>query len=62
MLSFPRIGQTVRVRYNPRISQWMPLQDATGVVRIHSSRRPRNHGIEIAGQLYVIPAGNLFTA
>lgn len=62
MMSFPRIGQTVRVHYNARIQPWMPLQDAVGVVRIRSCKRPRNHGVEISGALYVIPAGNLFTA
>jgi hypothetical protein len=60
MMSFPRIGQRLRVRYNQRMREWMPLHDAVGFVRVRSTTKPRNHAVEISGVLYVVPAGNLF--
>lgn len=62
MLSFPRIGQAVRVRYNAKMRGYMPLHDAVGIVTGRSRGRPRNHEIEIAQELYIIPCGNLFPA
>lgn len=62
MLSCPRIGDQVRIHYNKRICRFMPLHEAVGHVRVRSTRRPRNHGVEVGGVLYVIPAGNLYRA
>ena len=61
MIFRPRIGQNVTVHYGP---QWrelgMPLQGQTGTVAIGSKGPgPRNVGILIQGQLFVVPRGNL---
>lgn len=61
MLCYPRPGQIVRIHYG---KQWrrdkMPFHDRTGVVRICARRPgPLNHGIEIDGEIIVIPCGNL---
>jgi len=56
----PRIGQQVQVWYNRRIAPTMPLHGKVGVVRVVArGRGPRNHGIEIDDQLWVVPCGNL---
>lgn len=60
MMTSPRIGQQVSVRYNQRICGLMPLHGRTGIVRVRSNGKPRNHGIEIDGIIHVIPCGNLF--
>lgn len=59
MMTNPRIGQWVRIRYNKRIAGFMPLHDATGIVVARSSRKPRNHEIEVDGVRYCVPCGNL---
>jgi ribosomal protein L21E len=59
MLSSAREGDTVRVHYRPSVARFMALHGKTGRVVVASRGRPRNHGVEIDGVLYVIPAGNL---
>lgn len=59
MIVNPRIGQRVRIRYRPVLRDFMPLHDECGTVRIRSKGKPRNHGIEVDGVLYVVPCGNL---
>ncbi len=59
MMANPRPGQTVQVWYKKSLANWFPLHGKIGVVRIASKGKPRNHGVEIDGQLYVIPCGNL---
>lgn len=60
MISNPRPGQAVRVRYSVKRWRTVPRwQDAVGRVVVPSRGRPRNHLVEIAGELIVIPAGNL---
>jgi hypothetical protein len=59
MISNPRPGQLVQCWYNRDVAPHMPLHGLTGRVVIRSKRRPRNHGVEIDGRLYVVPAGNL---
>ncbi|MFP4141490.1 MAG: hypothetical protein ACLFVH_13195 [Phycisphaerae bacterium] len=68
MLSHPRIGQRVQVWYavKPRRkggiakADLMPLHGQFGVVRVVATGPgPRNHGVEIGGELYVVPRGNL---
>jgi len=67
MLSNPRIGERVRVHYAEKKkpgalaakADVMPLHGKTGIVRIRARGRPRNHGVEIDGDVYVIPAGQL---
>ena len=56
MMLNPRIGQTVQCWYRVRS---MPLHGLAGIVRVASRSRPRNHGIEIDGTLYVVPCGNV---
>ncbi len=57
MLSNPRPGTPVRLRYRNRA---MPHHDATGAVEIAGKGRPRNHAVRLAnGTRVVVPAGNL---
>lgn len=56
MMLNPRIGQLAQCWYKCRA---MPLHGKIGVVRVASRGKPRNHGVEIAGRLYVVPCGNL---
>lgn len=62
MLSNPRIGQRVRVHYAKHYCDMMPLHGKVGIVRVRATGRPRNHGIEIDGHLFTVPAGNLMKA
>lgn len=59
MVSNPKPGQRVRVRYAKKRAHLFHLHDTLGVVRIVGTGRPRNHGVEIAGVIVVVPAGNL---
>lgn len=59
MMLNPQIGQNVTVHYRKGLSDHMPLHGRTGIVRIRGRVRPRNHGVEIDGTLYIIPSGNL---
>lgn len=62
MIFHPKIGQRVRVHYAQRAARYMPLHGKVGVVRIVTQGRapgPRNVGVEIDGQIVVIPRGNL---
>ena len=59
MMLNPRIDSTVQVWYRKGLRDHMPLHGATGVVRIASRGKPRNHGIVIRGRFYVVPCGNL---
>jgi len=56
----PRFGQRVRVHYARHVAATMPYHGKVGVVRVASQGPgPRNVGVELAGQLVVIPRGNL---
>jgi len=60
MIFHPRMGQRVRVHYAKRRAAVMPYQGKVGVVRVVSrGPGPRNTGVEIDGQLVVVPRGNL---
>jgi hypothetical protein len=64
MISNPRAGQLVKVAYAPSrrgIAQsgGLLLHGQTGRIVIPSRGKPRNHGVEIAGRIVVIPAGQL---
>ena len=59
MLSYPVPGKRVQVWYRAGYRDRMPLHGKTGTVAIRSRGRPRNHGIQIDGRLYVVPCGNL---
>jgi hypothetical protein len=60
MISYPRQGQSVQIWYGRLYRDMMPLHGRVGQVRIVSrGPGPRNHGVEVDGQVYVIPRGNL---
>lgn len=60
MIFHPKVGQHVRVHYAQRAAPHMPYHGKYGVVRIVSrGPGPRNVGVEIDGQIVVIPRGNL---
>ncbi len=59
MIVNPRIGQRVRIHYRAAVSVHMPYHAHIGIVRIRGRGRPRNHGIEIDGQIISVPCGNL---
>jgi len=60
MITNPRIGSEVLIRYNKRRAPHMPLHDwiATVVARSHGPG-PRNHLVRVDGVDYVVPCGNL---
>jgi hypothetical protein len=60
MLSNPKPGMRVKVRYNVRARATMPYHDRQGVVVAPSRKRPRNHLIAVGDELIIVPAGNLF--
>lgn len=61
MVSRPKRGQRVIVRYKKSLKAWFPLEGQIGTVEIVClAQRCRNHGILIQGKLYAIPCGNLF--
>jgi len=59
MLTAPKIGQRVMIWYRAGLREVMPLHGRTGTVVMRSTGKPRNHGIEIDGQVYVVPCGNV---
>ena len=56
MLLNPRIGQKVQVWYKDRD---MLYHGRTGIVRVASRGKPRNHCVEIEGVMVSVPCGNL---
>ena len=58
MISNPKPGQVVQVWYG-RGWRRLPLHGRQGVVRIAGNGKPRNHGVEIGGQMYVVNGGHL---
>ena len=62
MLSSPRIGQEVEIRYGKHLRPFLKhLHERRGTVVIRSNRRPRNHLVQVDGKSYVVPCGNLFS-
>jgi hypothetical protein len=59
MMANPKVGQTVQAWYKKSLSDYMPYHGKFGRVVIASKGKPRNHGVEIDGQMIVIPCGNL---
>lgn len=61
MVSNPRKGDLVIVRYKKSLKSWFPLEGKAGTITVVcKARRCRNHGVLIDGKLYAIPCGNLF--
>lgn len=54
----PKIGAEYQIWYRKSNSH-LPLHGKIGIVRIRCYARPRNHGIEIDDEIYVVPCGNL---
>ena len=59
MLCNPRLGQRVRIHYRTVLRGALPLHGSVGIVRVVGKGKPRKHGVEIDGQLFVVPCGNL---
>jgi len=59
MILNPIIGKQYQVWYRKEVAPEMPLHGKTGIAVIASRGKPRNHGIEIDGVMYVVPCGNL---
>lgn len=60
MLSNPKPGARVRIRYRAGVRERMPWHDRVGRIAIVcKARRCRNHGVEVDGRIVAIPAGNL---
>lgn len=63
MVSNPRVGDAVTIRYKKSLKSWFPLEGKTGTIAIVcKARRCRNHGVMVDGRLYAVPCGNLFMA
>jgi hypothetical protein len=78
MVSNPKVGDRVYIRYKKSLKDWFPLEGKIGTVAIVCKQRrrplvgapiegckatgPVNHGVMVDRQLYVIPCGNLFFA
>jgi hypothetical protein len=61
MLRWPKVGDVARISYGKRTRAFMPLHGRIGRIVVSCrAMRGRNHGVEIDGELYAIPAGNLF--
>jgi hypothetical protein len=62
VLTSPRIGQGVEIRYGYRLRPLIEhLHGRRGTVLIRSNGRPRNHLVQVDGKGYVVPCGNLFS-
>lgn len=59
MMANPKRGQRVQVWYHRRYAHTMPLHGKIGMVVVVSKGKPRNHGVEIDGVMWVVPCGNL---
>jgi len=60
MIVHPRHNQRVQVWYRKSFADHMPLHGRIGIVRIvGKGPGPRNHGVEIDGQIYGVPCGNI---
>ena len=61
MISRPKVGMQVRIHYRADVAGHMPYHGSTGTVLLAARARPRNHAVQLDGELVVIvvPAGNL---
>lgn len=71
MLSAPRVGQAVELRYRPGLRPLAPYHGCRGRVVISGRGKPRNHLVALedgstelaeVGTEVVVPAGHLFKA
>lgn len=61
MVSNPKRGDAVIIRYKKSLKSWFPLEGKQGTIAIVcKARRCRNHGVLVDGAIYAIPCGNLF--
>ena len=61
MVSNPRKGDAVIIRYKKSLKSWFPLEGKTGIIQIVGTARGcRNHGVWVDGKIYATPCGNLF--
>lgn len=62
MLSSPKIGARVELRYRQSFRSVMPHGQRGNVVIVGRSR-PRNHAVKLdSGRVAIVPAGNLIAA
>ena len=60
MIVHPSIGQRVQCWYRESARKLVTTHGKTGVVKIVArGPGPRNHGVEIDGELFIVPCGNL---
>jgi hypothetical protein len=59
MMANPKVDAACVVHYRAAVARSMPLHGKVGRVAVRAKGRPRNHGVEIDGTLYVVPCGNL---
>jgi hypothetical protein len=59
MMLNPRKGQRVQVWYLREKCHLYPLHGKVGTVVYASRGKPRNHCVEVNGQRYSVPCGNL---
>lgn len=61
MMSFPKLGTPVVIKYKKTLKSWFPLEGKRGTIAVVcKARKCRNHGVMVDGRLYAIPCGNLF--
>lgn len=59
MMLNPRVGSVVQVWYRESLRGFMPWHGRTGKVLVACRGKPRNHGVEIDGQIVIVPCGNI---
>ena len=60
MYANPSLGAKVRIHYGKRYALLCQhLQDRVGDIVVVGKGKPRNHGVMVDGEVYVIPCGNL---
>ena len=63
MVSNPRRGDAVTIRYKKSLKSWFPLEGKTGTIHIVcKARRCRNHGVLVDGRLVVVPCATVTVA
>jgi len=56
MLANPKLGQIVLIWYADKS---MPYHGKYGRIVIVSKGKPRNHGVDVDGEIVIVPCGNL---
>ena len=59
MMLNPRLGQQVQIKYRKKTCHHFPVHGKTGVIVTVGKGKPRNHLVDVDGELYIVPCGNL---